>query len=120
MDYVKKIRKGAVFYDGRNEGNMGERRIKRIRRTLVPMVCADSVILRGNEGATVYGCKKIVRYDRDRICLCIGARCVCVRGEDLICTSFSAGSVSVEGEISSVHFCPKGCIGTCESEGERR
>lgn len=89
-----------------------------IKRTLAPMLCADSVVLRDDTGAVVYGCRRILCYEEDRICLGVARRCVCVRGKGLICTSFSAGAVTIEGIIGSVRFCPADCGGRCTEGGE--
>ena len=85
-------------------------------RAVAPMLCADSVVMRENTQATVYGCRRILRYEEERICLHIGKRSVCICGEDLVCTSFSAGAVTVEGWIDAVRFCNSDCHGACDGE----
>ncbi|MBQ9784531.1 MAG: YabP/YqfC family sporulation protein [Clostridia bacterium] len=70
---------------------------------------ADSIVLRGEKTATVYGCRRILRYGRERVCLLQAKRRVCVSGEGLICTSFSAGTVTLEGRIAGVRYCTASC-----------
>lgn len=79
---------------------------------------ADSIVLRGERSATVYGCRKILRYAKERICLSLGKRRVCVRGEELICTAFSAGTVTVEGRITGVAYCTVSCSACTIKEEE--
>ena len=100
---------------GQTKGNEKKGRIK---RRFAPMLRADSGVLRDDTAAVVYGCRKILRYEEDRICLSAPRRCVCVRGRGLICTAFSAGAVTVEGSITSVCFCPSDCVGRCKEGGE--
>ena len=73
------------------------------------MFCADSVVLRGERSVTVYGCRKILRYRADRICLSLGKRRLSIEGEGLICLSFSAGAVAMEGRIFCVRCCKQAC-----------
>lgn len=93
---------------------MEEKKEKRTRapRFRADMFRADSIVLRGERTATVYACRKILRYAKACVCLSLGKRRVCVEGEDLICTSFSAGTVTVEGRISGVRYCGASC-GSC-------
>ena len=64
----------------------------------------ETVIVRGQRCATVYGCRKILLYSPREIRLCMGRRVLCVQGEGLLCTCFSAGSVTLEGKISGVFY----------------
>ena len=68
----------------------------------------DLIMLSGQARATLYGCRRILLYSPREIRLCIGKKEVSVLGEGLICTCFSAGSVTVEGCISSVVYHPHG------------
>ncbi len=79
-------------------------------------LCLDSVVLRGDRCAVIYGCRRILCYENARICLLIAHRSVCVFGRELICTAFSAGSVTVEGKIDGVRYCESGCGGKCTRE----
>ncbi|MBQ8311185.1 MAG: YabP/YqfC family sporulation protein [Clostridia bacterium] len=76
------------------------------------MVRNDIAVLNGERQATVYGCRRILRYEPTRICLERVHGRICVWGEGLICTAFSAGCVTVEGEIGGVRYC-RGACGTC-------
>ena len=81
------------------------------------MIYKDTAVLHGERGVTVYGCRRILRYSTERICLCIGKRHFFVRGADLICTSFNAGCVSVEGRLDEIGYCRRVCGGECEEDG---
>ncbi len=77
------------------------------------MIYKDTAVLHGERGATVYGCRRILCYSPERICLCVGKRHLFVRGTDLICTSFNAGCVSVEGRLEGIGYCRGVCGGEC-------
>lgn len=62
------------------------------------------LVVRGQEEATVHGCRKILLYSPDEICLQMRHRILCVQGADLCCVSFSGGTVSLEGRIDSVRY----------------
>lgn len=64
----------------------------------------STVILRGSRGATVYGCQKILLYSPEKISLQICKDVLTVCGHALYCTSFSAGTVSLEGKITQVCY----------------
>ena len=68
----------------------------------------DLIMLSGQTRATLYGCRRILLYSPCEIRFCIGKKEVSVLGDHLICTCFSAGSVTVEGCISSVVYHPHG------------
>ena len=86
------------------------------------LFCGESVLLRGNHSAVLYGCEKILFYGRERICFSMGRRSVSVFGEGLCCTVFSPAGVTVEGNICGVCYCDVGCLGHCSKtareEGE--
>ena len=65
---------------------------------------SDTVILRGQSDAAVYGCKKILLYSPQRICLGARKRMIILSGEGMICSSFSGGTVTVKGRINRVSF----------------
>ncbi len=77
------------------------------------LFCADSVLLRGDHSAVLYGCGRILFYGRERICFLMGRRSVSVFGEELRCTVFSPSGVTVEGKIAGVCYCGADCIGSC-------
>ena len=70
---------------------------------------SDVAILQGEARVTVYGCRRILRYEPTRVCVKRAHGRVCVRGEALICTAFSMGCVTVEGRIDSVGVCREEC-----------
>jgi len=80
------------------------------------LFCTDTAVLRGTRGVSVFGCQRILHYAPERICLCIGKHRLSVRGKELICTSFSAGCVSVEGEVRGILYCKDACRGCTEGE----
>ena len=84
------------------------------------LFCTDSILLRGEGSAVLYGCGRILFYGRERICFSMGRRSVSVFGKDLRCTVFSPAGVTVEGKIAGVCYCDADCIGTCQntSRGE--
>ncbi len=86
------------------------------------LLCADSILLRGEGSAVLYGCGRILFYARERICFSMGRRAVSVFGEELRCTVFSPAGVTVEGKIAGVLYCDAACAGSCplvcREEGE--
>ncbi len=86
------------------------------------LFCTESVLLRGEGSAVLYGCGRILFYGRERICFSMGRRSVSVFGEALCCTVFSPSGVTVEGKIAGVCYCDTDCGGSCpkvaRKEGE--
>lgn len=78
-------------------------------------VGGDTAVLRGEEAAIVYGCCRILKYEETRVCLARRNGRISVWGEGLLCTSFSAGTVTVEGRILGMRCCHTDCDG-CEEE----
>lgn len=72
--------------------------------------------MRGEGSAVVYGCCRILSYGESRVCLARRNDRVCVWGEKLLCTSFSAGTVTVEGCITGVRYCRESCLECTEVE----
>ena len=64
----------------------------------------ETVVLYGNRRMTVRGCKKIVTYTPREIRLQLKHRGLLVRGEMLICSSFSGGCTTLQGTIQSVGY----------------
>lgn len=64
----------------------------------------EMVVMRGQSGVTVYGCRKILLYSPCEIRLRVGKKELSVLGKNLFCTCFSAGSVTVEGQVSGVLY----------------
>lgn len=62
------------------------------------------VVLRGQSEASVYGCRKILLYTPQKICLALRKRSLCILGESLSCSAFSGGAVTVEGRIETVRY----------------
>ena len=96
----RKKNERAQKREGRPYGNMG-------------MIYKDTAVLHGEMGATVYGCRRILYYSPERICFCIGKRHLFVKGADLICSSFNAGCVTVEGRLDGMGYCRGACGGEC-------
>lgn len=64
----------------------------------------DSIVIHGQCGVTVHGCRRIVLYSPCEIRLRTGRRTVAITGTCLFCTSFSAGTVTVSGRVAGVLF----------------
>ena len=62
------------------------------------------VVLHGRREAVLYDCKKILSYEREKLCLLCAKEIVTLSGRALCCRSFTAGTVQVEGELFSVSF----------------
>lgn len=77
------------------------------------LFCTDSILLRGNHSAVLYGCGKILFYDKERICFSMRGRSVSVFGKELCCTVFSPSGVTIEGNIDGVCYCRSDCVGSC-------
>ena len=73
--------------------------------------CLDMIVLRGDRTATVYSCRKILLYTPTEIRLEMAKRVVSVCGEELCCTSFSGGTVTVRGVIERVCYPEEGVDG---------
>jgi sporulation protein YqfC len=58
----------------------------------------------GQNELTVRGCRQILSYAADCILLSLGKIALRVEGEDLLCTVFEAGNVTVQGLICRVSF----------------
>ena len=66
--------------------------------------CLDMIVLRGEHTATVYSCRRILLYTPTEIRLQMAKRVVSVCGEELCCTSFSGGTVTVRGLIRGLSY----------------
>ena len=64
----------------------------------------ETVVLYGERRMTVRGCKRILVYTPSEIRLQLKHRRLLVRGEMLICTSFSGGCTTLQGCIRSVGY----------------
>lgn len=62
------------------------------------------VDLRGRHTLTVHGCRRILDYAPETIRLSLGECALVVSGERLICTSYLAGAVGIEGSIRGILF----------------
>lgn len=82
--------------------------IERIQRALdIPpdAIARECMIeIRGRSLITVHGCERISRYLPNEIRMVTASGEVRILGESLVCVSFSAGSVGVEGRVESVSF----------------
>lgn len=90
--------------DKKGRGSLGER----LRRTLEldgeMMPHGYTVELAGRQGATVRGAGEILLYTPECIRLGVRGGVISVRGEGLVCVSYSAEAVGIEGRIASVIF----------------
>ena len=60
--------------------------------------------LAGQQELVVRGCQKILAYGKTCISLKVGKTVLNIRGEELFCTAFGAGCVTVTGRIISLVF----------------
>ena len=60
--------------------------------------------LSGREVLNVRGSCRILTCGRERIRLSLGKAILCIAGEELICTAFEEGALTVEGRISALSF----------------
>ena len=113
--------------EGRKMGKHQQRSAKKAPKSRfslreADLFCTDSVLLRSNRSAVLYGCGRILFYGSERICFAMGKRSVSVFGKDLRCTVFSPSGVTVEGEITGITYCAADCQGVCQKtslgEGE--
>ncbi len=75
------------------------------------------IVLRGQCGVTVYACHRILLYTPRQIRLSLrGAGAVAVCGERLYCSSFSGGTVDIEGEIEGICFLKGDGSSVCRRE----
>lgn len=76
----------------------------RVRRLFRSDELTDVITLYGDLRAVIRGCRKILSYAPEKICIAQRRRAVCLSGKDLRCSSFSAACATVEGEIRSISF----------------
>ncbi len=69
--------------------------------TLAGESCVE---IRGRGFLSVSGCLEILCYTPERICLSLKRGSLSVEGERLVCTSYMAGAVGIEGRIACVRF----------------
>ncbi len=60
--------------------------------------------LRGRHALTVHGCRKILSYAPDEIILGLKGCVLSVRGARLICSSYLAGAVCIDGRVDALTF----------------
>ncbi|MBE6547150.1 MAG: hypothetical protein E7668_06930 [Ruminococcaceae bacterium] len=60
--------------------------------------------LRGRESITLKGCGKILLYTPEEIRIALKKGCLRVCGKRLVCTSYHAGAVGIDGEIGGISF----------------
>ncbi len=65
----------------------------------------SNIILTGNKGVRVEGCKSIVEYTPTLIKLNLGKGYINIHGIDLKITLLDSNEVMVLGEIAAVEFC---------------
>lgn len=60
--------------------------------------------IKGNNEATIEGCKGILEYDSVIIRISVGSYAVAVKGKGLTIKCMSAGSVVISGVITSLEY----------------
>ena len=78
----------------------------------------ERVTLEGQRRAVVYGCLGIIVYSPSEIRLRLSGDELSVIGERLYCSSFSAGTVTVEGQVGGILY--RACRIQAEQEGRGR
>ena len=81
-----------------------ERMMSRLELPREALPFSFGLSLSGQGELVLYGCRGILRYEREEIVFAVWGREVWVQGEGLSCTAFGAGGVTVKGQISSVSF----------------
>ena len=61
--------------------------------------------LRGRNSLLVHGCRRILHYAPEEMRLKMKSCVLCIKGERLICHSYLAGAVGIEGKIDGICFC---------------
>ena len=65
--------------------------------------------LRGRHTLLLHGCCGILTYAPDEMRFRLTEADLCVTGERLVCHSYLAGAVGVEGKIDGLYLVEKGC-----------
>lgn len=68
----------------------------------------EMAVLYGDRRITVQGCKKILAYSPMEIRLQLKNSILAVRGSGLICSCFSGGCTTLQGQILCVEYQKKG------------
>ena len=105
---------------GEHKEKMGIRERLKRRYGAFPFAGGNErVTLEGQRRVTVYGCRRIVVYSPLEIRLMLAKEELSIVGETLYCSSFSAGTVTVEGKIGGVLYRPYRrrlfCEGKCDT-----
>ena len=61
--------------------------------------------MRGRHTLLVHGCSRILDFNPCEVRLAVEDSVLTVRGRRLICTSYLAGAVGIEGYICGISFC---------------
>lgn len=62
------------------------------------------VALSGQRELVVRGCKKILSYGDEKIELAVAKIKLVIEGEELLCSAFGAGAVTVVGKVVAIRF----------------
>lgn len=111
MSGEKKKRGNADSETGGKSGKEGwaEWLIKRLDMPPDVLCGGMRVELRGRESLLVEGCRKILTYTPTLVRLRL-SRCVLViEGERLLCHSYLAGAVGLEGKVCALRFEEEKC-----------
>ena len=85
-------------------GNLFARLSRRLDIPSEALPYGFGLSLCGRGELSVRGCRRIVHYAPERICLDLGKEVLRVEGRGLLCASFGAGEVRVVGEIDVIGF----------------
>lgn len=68
----------------------------------------DTLEMRGTRELTVRECRNIIHYTDEEIRLALKEYILVIRGDCLYCTSYSGGTVCVDGRIDELKFEARG------------
>ena len=77
---------------------------KESRETKVSISTEYRLITNGNKEILLEGCKGIIKYESEEICLNVGPTQVRILGNDLTIPVLERHSVQVQGEIYTIEF----------------
>ena len=60
--------------------------------------------VRGRNQIFLTGCRRILKYSSEEMIMSVKGFSVSVRGERLVCSTYHAGNISIDGFVKSVNF----------------
>jgi hypothetical protein len=62
------------------------------------------IVMRERHTLFLHGCRRIIKYSPEEICVAAKGFSVIVAGRGLICSAYHAGTVTVDGYIENIGF----------------